>query len=228
MSCTPINLGNGAVGIVCTGRNARRRCKCGRAATLLCDFPKPARSEYSAQKTCSKPLCEGCAVKFTRTVENSLGGIHKAGTIEDHCPEHSPAPPAVVARRPGATVPLIVHTARLTYGGPDRFDVTRAGEHPDGVLFAPSWTILNEFRRGRDLASAWAGYVPAYTDEMRRSYRENRAKWNALLARESVTLVCFCADPAHCHRTVLAGILGKLGATVAGERSAEEQRRVST
>jgi hypothetical protein len=229
MKCTPIDLGNGVTGIVCSrGSRARERfCACGGAATKLCDFPKPARSEYAMQKTCSKPLCDGCAVRFERTAENDLGGIHKAGAIEDHCPEHSPAPPAVVARRPGATVPLIVHTARLTYGGPDRFDVTRAGDHPHGVAFAPSWAILNEFRRGKDLASAWAGYVPAYTNEMRRSYRENRAVWSALLARESVTLVCFCADHTHCHRTLLAGILEKLGATVAGERSAGEQRRVS-
>lgn len=65
---------------------------------------------------------------------------------------------------------------------------------------------------------AWALYVEAYRSEMRESYRTQRAAWRALLARESVTLVCYCADPARCHRTLLAGILAKLGATVAGER----------
>lgn len=51
------------------------------------------------------------------------------------------------------------------------------------------------------------------------SYRDHRAAWDALLARDEVTLVCYCTDAAHCHRTVLSGILGKLGATVCGERS---------
>lgn len=40
---------------------------------------------------------------------------------------------------------------------------------------------------------AWAAYVPAYTDEMRQSYRHRR------------------------HRALLAGILGKLGADVRGD-----------
>jgi len=57
-----------------------------------------------------------------------------------------------------------------------------------------------------------------YTAEMRASYRERRLTWDALLAHAEVTLVCYCNDPAHCHRTLLAGILGKLGADVRGER----------
>ena len=64
----------------------------------------------------------------------------------------------------------------------------------------------------------WALYSAAYASEMRESYRTQRATWDALLARESVTLVCYCTDPARCHRTLLAGILAKLGATVVGER----------
>jgi uncharacterized protein YeaO (DUF488 family) len=66
--------------------------------------------------------------------------------------------------------------------------------------------------------STWALYVEAYRSEMRESYRTQRAAWDALLARESVTLVCYCTDAERCHRTLLAGILAKLGATVAGER----------
>jgi hypothetical protein len=64
--------------------------------------------------------------------------------------------------------------------------------------------------------------------EMRVSFVERRPAWKALLARDRVVLVCFCFDASHCHRTLLAGILEKLGATVAGEVSADEQRRVST
>lgn len=37
------------------------------------------------------------------------------------------------------------------------------------------------------------------------------------LARSRVVLVCYCTDPTRCHRSLLAGILGKLGADVRGE-----------
>lgn len=107
---------------------------------------------------------------------------------------------------------LAVYTARISYAGADRLDVTRKSAGPDGLPFAPSLRILSP------MLTAWPTYVRAYTAEMRTSYRERRAAWDALLAREEVTLVCYCADPAYCHRTLLAEILGKLGAHVDGER----------
>jgi uncharacterized protein YeaO (DUF488 family) len=119
---------------------------------------------------------------------------------------------------------LGVYTARVTYAGPDRLDITRSKAGPDGLPFAPSWKILRpmlELRREQGAmaaAYAWPQYVSAYTAEMRASYRDHRAAWDQLLARDAVTLLCYCTDPAQCHRTVLAGILGKLGADVRGER----------
>jgi len=134
-------------------------------------------------------------------------------------------------------VTLTVYTARVSYGGADRLDVTRKSAGPDGIAFAPSWAILGPALKAREVAEwllkaslwereaaariereAWEAYVPAYLAEMRESWRANRHAWHALLARESVTLVCYCADPARCHRTLLAGILAKLGSTDAGER----------
>lgn len=70
----------------------------------------------------------------------------------------------------------------------------RAGMVPD----SPRWGILEE--------TAWkAGVRPMAT------------AWRALLAQEEVVLVCFCADPAFCHRTILARLLGRFGAEVLGE-----------
>lgn len=117
---------------------------------------------------------------------------------------------------------LAVYTARITYAGLDRLDITRkSGEA--GLSFAPSWAILRPMialrRAGGDELAAWPQYVEDYTAEMRASYRDRRAAWDWLLARPEVTLVCYCTDPAHCHRIVLAGILAKLGATVCGERT---------
>jgi hypothetical protein len=64
---------------------------------------------------------------------------------------------------------------------------------------------------------AWDRYAPAYESEMRASYRMYRAEWEALLERKRVVLVCYCTDANHCHRTLLARILWKLGAHVRGE-----------
>ena len=147
-----------------------------------------------------------------------------------------------------------VHTARVSYGGADRLDITRKSAPPEGIAFAPSWAILRPAldaltlartlrdgstaltpqgadaaiyadgaavaRRIADAvtASTWDLYRAAYTLEMRESYRRSRPAWDAILARESVTLVCYCTDPTRCHRTVLAGILAKLGAINEGER----------
>ena len=151
---------------------------------------------------------------------------------------------------------LRVHTARVSYAGPDRLDVTRKSAGPDGIAFAPSWAILrpalDALRCAEALRAAsecgpvegadparfadaaahlchaagivreatWALYREAYTMEMRESYRRNRAAWDALLAREQTTLVCYCVDPAKCHRALLAAILVKLGARDMGERGA--------
>ena len=130
-------------------------------------------------------------------------------------------------------MPLIVHTARVSYAGPDRLDVTRKSAGPEGIAFAPSWDILNpalehreavrQFCSGNPAVAAtlehamWRLYRAAYRGEMRESYRTQRAAWDAVLRRERVVLVCYCGDPSRCHRTLLASILAKLGATNAGE-----------
>jgi uncharacterized protein YeaO (DUF488 family) len=115
---------------------------------------------------------------------------------------------------------LMVWTARLGYRGDDGLNVTRKS----GVAtFAPSWRILGpSLQAGREGRDVWDWYVTAYTEEMRTSYRDERAVWDALMRRDKVTLMCYCKSPAHCHRTILAGILGKLGGQVRGERTARQ------
>lgn len=88
---------------------------------------------------------------------------------------------------------LTVYTARITYTGPDRLDITRKGNDPIGVAFAPTWAILEPaldagveakliqeaaHAGGYDrslaahdvrsmLEDSWSTYVDAYTGEMR-------------------------------------------------------------
>lgn len=128
---------------------------------------------------------------------------------------------------------LRTFTARLGLIDPDAVDATRS----TGSVFAPSWDLLGpllQLRRetGRpESPPQWARFAERYLDEMRGSHHRHEAKWNALLARPSgrVVLLCFCPDPARCHRTLLArDILPKLGAEYAGELTAisrKEMRR---
>jgi hypothetical protein len=56
VTCTPFKTPDGATGIICT---ATRRCKCGRRATLECDWKMPNKKSG----TCDAPLCAGCSTK---------------------------------------------------------------------------------------------------------------------------------------------------------------------
>ncbi len=125
-----------------------------------------------------------------------------------------------------------VWTARLTYAAPDGLNITRAGNDSDGLFFAPSWDILGVAVRKHDRltperfeAYFFATYAEQYRLEMRASYRQWPKAWAELRARSEVTLLCYCTDPRLCHRTLLAGFLGRLGASVKGERSAALQAR---
>lgn len=135
---------------------------------------------------------------------------------------------------------LIVHTARLGVRDPDLFDITRRGarEHlrahgvpgPGEPWAPPEWLL--RAAKGyptplpygvspppEDLTGfeGWCWYREHFLDHMRRSYRLNRAAWDALLARDRVVLACFCADVERCHRGLVASALVACGACAGGE-----------
>jgi len=128
-----------------------------------------------------------------------------------------------VTSREGDLHALEVWTARISYAGPSRFDITRktawlaqkARKPAPGDPFAPSWLLL---KSGQSRNMPWEQYAAAYLTQMRLSYRVYRPAWDALLARKRVVLVCFCKDVGHCHRRLLAEALQKLGAEYKGER----------
>jgi hypothetical protein len=72
VTCEHVQLPNGASAIVCGSRRAQR-CRCGRKATLLCDWKVPSRKSG----TCDQPMCAGCATS--------------AAPGKDICPDHAPA-----------------------------------------------------------------------------------------------------------------------------------------
>lgn len=99
---------------------------------------------------------------------------------------------------------LVIQTARFAYAGADRLDVTVKSAGPEGRPFAPTWDLVNGARSGR---ISWDEYTARYRKLMRERLQADDRPWRAVLERQSVTLLCYCRDPARCHRTLLAGYL---------------------
>lgn len=72
MTCEHVTLPGGQTAIVCSTR-PRKRCKCGRRATLLCDWKIPGKKGG----TCDRPICERCATS--------------PAPGKDLCPDHARA-----------------------------------------------------------------------------------------------------------------------------------------
>jgi uncharacterized protein YeaO (DUF488 family) len=117
-------------------------------------------------------------------------------------------------------MPAEVWTARISTRDPDRFNVTRKSGDP---VFAPSASLLalgivSLRAKNPDQASeAWRYYAERYVREMEISHRDHRVRWEEILTKPRVVLTCYCTNPLRCHRTVLAKILAKLGASYRGE-----------
>ncbi len=116
---------------------------------------------------------------------------------------------------------LRVHTATLAYDGPWRLDVSRYGNCPTGVAFAPSLALLlTAKRRERERRFdrlAQDLYATAYRAELHKRWAVDPAPRDALLARPCVVLCCYCRAGWFCHRVVLARELIKHGARYQGE-----------
>lgn len=114
---------------------------------------------------------------------------------------------------------LRVYTAQIgKYHGADGLDITIRSAPPEGRPFAPDrWDMVLGAKRGRLSQEAYRTY---YLDLMRASYRHHQEAWAHLLARDEVTLLCYCAPKvSFCHRRILAReILPALGARYCGER----------
>lgn len=96
---------------------------------------------------------------------------------------------------------LHIYTARITYAGPDRVDVTRT--RGEGWL-APSYELLRADKHG-DMK--WDLYRLKFLNEMAASRVRWPERWAALVQRDQLTLCCFCPAGAPCHRLLLAQIV---------------------
>lgn len=125
-------------------------------------------------------------------------------------------------------MPLVVRTACLKSSAArrdDALDVTRGTGSGDALAFAPSAKLLTWVKgeaRVNRLERAWPEYRRSYLDEMAASQIVHHDAWTRLLARESVTFLCYCDGAgSRCHRSLLAQLLVDLGAMYEGEVETE-------
>lgn len=60
MTCERVEMPGGGFAIICSSRR-RQRCKCGRVATLACDWKVTTRRSG----TCDAPICSSCSTRPT-------------------------------------------------------------------------------------------------------------------------------------------------------------------
>ena len=105
-------------------------------------------------------------------------------------------------RRPPRGVPRSEFAAR------DFYDVWL----PD---LAPSEELVKAALAAKD-EKAWKAFVRKYRAEMRAPAPSRLLELLAALSRQtSLAVGCYCADEAHCHRSVLRALLAEKGAEIA-------------
>src|SRR5512136_3013041 len=105
-------------------------------------------------------------------------------------------------RRPPRGVPKAEHASRNFY------DVWL----PE---LAPSERLVKEALKASD-ERAWNGFAKRYRAEMKRPEAARLLALLAALSRQTdLSVGCYCADEAHCHRSVLKALLLERGARLA-------------
>jgi hypothetical protein len=115
--CDVVALPDGTHAIVCGGHHSRKRCDCGKRATLACDWKMPRRRSG----TCDAPICTSCTTSpaagkdlcrdHAAAYQVWLSDRDRAPTLFD--------PPAGSGSRPEATplpdpVPAVAPAGALT------------------------------------------------------------------------------------------------------------------
>ena len=121
-----------------------------------------------------------------------------------------------------------IWTARISYKGTDRLDITVKNTQVGtlGWLFAPTWTLVGGVKLFAAIANnddkevaRWKRYQPLssdqyteqYYDMIRVRYKDHQPLFMSVF-EEDRTLCCFCANANFCHRYLAADILSKVAA----------------
>lgn len=91
---------------------------------------------------------------------------------------------------------------------------------------APSEGLVKAARQTGDSPAGWRSFVRRYRSEMKRPEASHILDLLAALSHGAdLSVGCYCADEARCHRSVLRSVLTERGAQLAGEHESNERRR---
>lgn len=115
---------------------------------------------------------------------------------------------------------MALWTAQYRYPGPDRLDITVKGNDIAGKVFAPTWQMVNEYKKG---ILSEDGYRQRYMDLLMYRWNHNEMDFinstfnlvkivcgydyrinKQVMPPRDMTLVCFCKADTFCHRYILA------------------------
>lgn len=231
MACTRLPSPPGTTVIVCTrGRARRGPCVvCGHEGSLLCDGLVPTAT--GGRRVCSAWLCASHATRLAPDIDwcpaclarpsalvvyTARLGEYRGGDGLDVTAKSGRGDGLAFAPAWSILSPVLAARRRVKA-------LREALDREEGPSAAV--TLAGELAAAeRAVEACWAPYVEAFTAQMRESHgpscRQRSLPWRRLLARSSVTLLCYCPDPSRCHRTLLArDLLPRCGATYGGERS---------
>jgi uncharacterized protein YeaO (DUF488 family) len=88
-------------------------------------------------------------------------------------------------------------------------------------VLAPSVETM-KLGQAAETAAQWAAFVKKYRAEMAQSAASQALDVLAALSKTAdFSVGCYCEDEAHCHRSVLRGLLAERGATIPAETVGE-------
>ncbi len=100
---------------------------------------------------------------------------------------------------------IVIATARVSYKGADRLDITLRSALPEGRCLAPDdWNMVNGVKDG---TISWEDYSTYYRTLIWERYMADPTPFLYILLRPSMTLCCYCTDHEQCHRTLAAAAL---------------------
>lgn len=91
--------------------------------------------------------------------------------------------------------------------GIELIDTTVKSGEPE---FAPTWEMVKGVKEG---TLSEGDYTKQYIQLMKESMLANRAKWEALIAKEEFALACYCKSGCFCHRYILKDIVSTVART---------------
>ena len=95
----------------------------------------------------------------------------------------------------------MLYTGRVGLSLPGALDITVKGQHPFGKMFAPTWDMVMEYKKG---TLSEAEYTQQYMSLITRPGMGRAIKQIVKAAVVyDVYLLCYCPKDAFCHRKLL-------------------------